>query len=462
MKRIITYIILGFILTVSSCQSKLDDYGVNPNNPENSSPSLLLSSTEVGTFANLTGDLARQTNLFTQHVAGVDGQYQNYARYDINENDILNSWQTLFAGTMINANQIIVTYGNENPYYEGISQILMAMNLGLATDLWGDVPYSEAFNGLQRNFTPKFEPQEQVIADIQTLLDNAITNLKEPLTSNAFIPAADDIIFGGDVAKWIRSAYILKARYANRLSQVDPTGSATKALQDLAAADLSLKELDDMKAVFYDNNPSNYNQWAAFMDNRGYIRMGNFFINLLVTNNDPRLPFFAAKDDAGGYSGNSPSDITTNSTSAPGPGIASNGSPLPLVTYAEAQFIAAEANLRLGNAAAAATAHNEAVTSSVRAVTGAVPPAAFVTAFASETAGTISLQKIITQKYIALFTQTEPYDDYRRVGIPALTPNPNGVKPQIPLRYPTSIDERLYNPNATVVSDNYVPVWWDK
>jgi hypothetical protein len=460
MKKFISTIIILCVIT-SSCEKKLDEYAINPNDPENVTLALLLGGAEVGTFANYTGDLARVTNLFTQHIAGTNFQYQDFARYDLNDQTFLNHWQSLYNGVMVNTDKLIKDSGTENPYYSGMGKVLMAMNLGLATDLWGDVPYSDAFKGLEGNTTPTYDTQESIMASIQQLLDAAIADFGQPVTANTFRPGSDDIIFNGDVAKWIRAAYILKARYHNRLSQIDPTGSATLALQALTSAGLANDPGFDMRALFFDSGTS-LNQWAAFMSQRGYIRMGQFFMDKMIATADPRLPFFADVDEAGGYSGTNVSDQFNVATSTPGPGIASNASPLPLVTYPEAKFIEAEANLRLGNGAAAASAYNEAITASVSRVTGAAAPPAFVAVVAAETAATISLDKIISQKYMALFTQIEPYNDFRRTGFPVLTPNSNGITPQIPLRLPSSVEERLYNPNATVVTDIYSPVWWDK
>ena len=65
------------------------------------------------------------------------------------------------------------------------------------------------------------------------------------------------------------------------------------------------------------------------------------------------------------------------------------------------------------------------------------------------------------QKYIALYIQIETYADWRRTGVPDLDPYANAVISGIPVRLPTPQDERLYNPNAVVVGDPLVPVYWD-
>lgn len=450
---------VGLTCLTSSCQNQFDDYGVNPNVPETASAALLLSGAEVATFTTYGGQLGRISSLLVQQTAGNQFQYETIGQYIINEATVLNDWSTIYNGTLINAKTLLTTYGQGNPYYSGMTKVLMALNFGIATDLWGDVPFNEAAQGLQGNFQPKYAKQEDVIKGIQTLLDQAITELDQPQTANQFAPGADDLIFKGDPKAWINAAYIIKARYANRLSQIDPAGSATQALTALSNVTANQP---DMNAVFYDVAGS-FNQWYDFQSNRaGYIKMGRFFVDYLNMTNDPRLPFFVAKDERGGYSGLTPEESDNPAASDPGPGIASADSPTPLATYAEAKFIEAEAQLRLGKTAEAAAAYNAAVMVSVKGITGNEIPARFKQTAASETPTSITLTKIIAQKYVALFTSPEGYNDWRRTGLPQLKPSQASQAKAIPLRLPTSQDERNYNLNATVIDNIYQPVWWDK
>ena len=460
MKKIL-FTFLALAVVATSCNDKFEDYGINPNSPETVTAALLLTGAEVSTFAAYSGQLSRLTSMLVQQTAGTSegSQTQAFANYTITEADVVNEWSNIYNGSLNNCVTLINTYGKENPRYAGMAKVLMALNLGLATDLWGDVPNTEAIQALSGNFNPKYDTQESVIANIQTMLDEAITLLGSPAASNKFLPAADDLIFNGNTKNWINAAYIIKARYANCLSTIDPQGSANKALEYLAKTDSTAA---DMNAVFFDTG-NTYNQWYDYYNNRtNYIKMGKFFIDLLIANNDPRLPFFATKDESGAFSGTPANDQDVTNSSDPGPAIASADSPIPLVSFMEAKFIQAEALLRLGRGADAAKAYNTAVTSSVEQTTGSTISAEFKKMYASETAATLTLEKLITQKYIALFTQIEPYNDYRRTGFPKLTANPNSSRKMIPLRLPTSQDERINNPNATVVGDIYVPVWWDK
>ena len=109
----------------------------------------------------------------------------------------------------------------------------------------------------------------------------------------------------------------------------------------------------------------------------------------------------------------------------------------------------------MGQTAPAQAALKEAIASSVVGVTGSADDT-----FATTASATVTLQNIITQKYIALFTTMEPYNDWRRTGFPALTPNQESQSKKIPVRLITPKSERTTNPNATVVSSLYTPVWW--
>ncbi|MEX0965930.1 MAG: SusD/RagB family nutrient-binding outer membrane lipoprotein [Bacteroidia bacterium] len=468
MKKII--ITLSAIILISTgCNKFVEDYDISPNEPLEVTPALLLTNAEVATFIAHSGQLARTSGIIVQQLEGTQFQMLDVAQYRIREGDVVNEWEVLYTNAMQTAFTLIEdsrageTGGGENAYYRGIAKVLMAMNLGLATSLWGDVPYDEAFGGLDgsENFNPAYQPQEVIYQRIQTLLDEAIAdfNVPDPAAANLLFPGAEDFIHGGDINAWRTTAYMLKARYHNHLSEVDPNGSATSALTAIAQAGLTGNG-DDAYAVF-GTNGNELNQWYSFENERaGYIRASEMMVDMMDTL-DPRIPFYFSEASGGGYRG---AELGSEDISASyvGPYFASANSPAPLITYAEVKFIEAEANLRAGNSGPAADAYNEAVIAHVTKVSGAAPPTVFIDEYASETAGSINLEKIMTQKYIAMFTQAEVWTDWRRKGIPAISPHPQGTETQIPVRLPTSLDERLYNQNATVVTNILTPVWWDR
>lgn len=460
MKKSAILIMLAIMFISNGCKKFVEGYDVSPNQPAEVTPSLLLSHSELAMMVHYTGQLARIPSIMVQQSAGTDFQFVDFANYLILEGDNINEWNSIYASGMASCKTLIELAGDANPHYRGIAKVIMALELGLATDIWGDVPNREALRAQEgtEHFNPHYDPQEIVIQDIQSMLTSAISDL-DPNKSNVLIPSTDDFIHEGDVSKWIQTAWMVKARYANRLSKRNANQSATDALSFINSAGLTGND-GDAYAIF-GTEGNELNQWYSFNITRAnYIKMGKHFVELLKSLSDPRLPFYASTDDDGGYSGTA-ADSTNTNTSNLGDYYGSEDSPLPLITYEEIKFIEAEANLRLGNNQQAADAFNEAVISSLTKITGSAD-AAYVAANASETAGSITLDKIMTQKYIALFTQVEVWSDWRRTNIPALTPNPAGVVNGIPRRLVTPFDERINNSNAIVTSDILKPVWWDE
>lgn len=255
--------------------------------------------------------------------------------------------------------------------------------------------------------------------------------------------------------------------------------------RDSNAIDLALASLDnaslsgnenDMNAVFPNSGGNSKNQWKDFEDNRAnYIKMGAYFVNLLESTNDPRLKYFVAKDESGGYSGNALGDIETTNTSKVGPAIASNKVPIGLVTFTEAKFIEAEIYKRKMMDSEAKAALEAAIRASINRVALTKNyfeendaeideiQATDIDSFVDTIVADLSLENIMRQKYVALFSSLEPYNDFRRTGFPQLLPNPNAANSltQIPVRFPTASTERLHNSNAIVVSDLTEKVWWD-
>ena len=445
-KSLIAILTAGLVM--SGCNKFVEDYDVSPNSPVEANAALLTTNAQVALFATYGGQLARTCGIWTQQLAGTDAQMLDHEAYRVFEGDIQNEWDNIYADGIETCRDLIDNYGAGNPHYTGIAQVLEALYLGVAADLWGDVPDSEAGKGIE-NLNPGFDAQEAVIKHIQTLLSSAIGNLGQAPEANGLLPGGDDLIYGGDVAAWTKAAYLIKARYAMRI------GDAAGAKTNLTSAGMT-GSADDMNAQF-GSAGTELNTWFAFETARpGYIKMGAPFMDAMAANSDPRIPFYAAVDTGGIYRG---SIIGTGDISASAIGSYLQGNTLPLASYVESKFLEAEA-LFGSDKAGAATAYNDAVKASVMQVTGA-DDAAFEALVASETVATITMDKIYAQKHVALFGQIEVFNEWRRGDIPALTVNPNGSIPSIPVRFPTALEERLYNTNAKVVSDLTQKVWWD-
>jgi len=438
-RRYINYILSGLVfLLATSCN--LEEENINPDDPEDANVNLILPGAQAGLAYAQGSDLGRYANVFTQHLEGAGRQHLVIGQYQITEGDVDNLWRFNLYPAMENLQLVIQKAAEEgSPHYSGIAKVMLANTLGLTTDAWGDIPFSQAFQGAE-NLRPSYDTQEAIYGEIQRLLDEGIAELQAPTSFRS--PGRDDLIYGGRLNLWVRAANTLKARYYNHLSQVDPMGSATQALAALQAGLASPAE----DALFqFGTTETEANPYYQFNQQRGDVVMGDFFVNLLQSQDDPRLPFFVAEDGT-----------------SMGPFYGSINSPVPLVTYYEAKFIEAEAQLRAGSPDGAAAAFNEAVSASLQSVTGAADPA-YVAAVASETGATITLQDIMTQKYIAMFTTIEPWVDYRRTGLPAIPVLQDALGP-FPLRFPYPQSERLYNAAnlPSNLNDTSDPVWWDR
>jgi len=458
MKNLKLYFVSALVLFMSACNDFVDDYGVSPNDPSEVTPALLLSGAQAAVFATYNGQLTRTGNMMTQHLSGTDFQMVEYDNYVIMEGDNNNEWIVIYNHIIEPCNNIIDVYGDENPYYRGMARVLKAMGAGVATDYWGDIPLSEAAKGLtEGNLEPMYDNQEDVIKAIQTMLDDAIADFGADPASNANTPGADDLIAGGDIDAWKRFAYMLKARYAIRLTKKDKTSAADAALQALVDAGLTGNS-DDMLSR-YGTNGNELNPWDAFEQDRGgYLRVGATLMDMMLAKNDPRISAYAAVDTGGAYRG---AILGSGDQTASPIGTHLRATTGDLISYVECKFIQAEANFHKGELTGAANAYNEAINASIMKVTGAADTA-YSNMYANENNATITLEKIMDQKYIAMFGQCEAWADWRRTNMPALTPNPNAQITEIPRRLPTVIEERLYNSNAPSNTDITAPVWWDE
>lgn len=448
MKRILTGFCALSLMLMTACNSWIDsDLNTDPTAPRDASYNVVLPTVQAGLSYAYGGDLGRYTNLVTQHISGVDRQHLGIYNYVLTEADITNAWEfNLYAGPMNDlAIMMAKARADGSAHYLGVSQVLMAHAIGTVTDLWGDVPYSAAFKGAT-GLKPTYDTQQSIYTAIQAMLDEAIVNLSA--ATSTLSPGADDRIYGGDLALWTKAAYSLKVRNAMHLIKRDQ-GAAATALALIPNAFTS--NADDMQFVF-GTIETEANPWYQFIVQRdGDITAGPKIMELMDAANDPRRPLYFEADDSG--------RVTT--ASRLGAFYASINSAIPFVTYAEIKFIEAEASFRGGDVAGAHTAYTEAVRAGLDR-TGIADTEA--TAYLAQPvvdpgSASLTLELILNQKYIVMFTQTEAFTDWRRTGFPVLTPI---TGTQIPRRFPYAQAERLTNganvPPGLSIFDR---VWWD-
>lgn len=455
MKKInlILALFLGSAFFIGGCDFVNEDINIDPNNPKDASMALLLPPTQSAYAFVAGGDFGRFTTIWSQQHAGVERQHAGYEVYLVKEGDVNTGWTTMYADVLNELSIIIRKSGEEgSPHYEGVAKVMTAASLGMLVDLFGDIPYSQALQGADQLKAP-YDNAADVYVSIQRLLDEAITALGA--TTSNFSPSSDDLMFGGDLDKWIAAARTLKARYYLHLSEIDGSAYAN-ALGAIDAGAIA----DNAGSAMVPFEDANQNPWFLFESDRGDAVMSSTLIDLMNSMNDPRLAVYATMNDAGIYAGSAPG-VPDNSPAISrfGSLYASAASSIPFITYVEAKFIEAEAALAT-DATRAAAAFNEAVAASLDAA--GTPDAAYITANGSETDATITLEKILTHKYIAMYSQLEVYNDFRRKGIPNLSVAANTNATAIATRFPYPGDERRFNsdnmPQGVTVFDK---VFWD-
>ena len=159
-------VLLTVILFAGSCKKGIFYPGINdnPSQFQTPTPANLLPGIITFTGYEWGGDASRFTSMFMQQTTGTANQAVQATNYAVGTGDVDYMWTTgLYGAGILNTDyQLINTATATNQlHYEGIGKVLMANGIGLATDLWGDVPYSQAFQGTAF-LNPVYDPQQQI------------------------------------------------------------------------------------------------------------------------------------------------------------------------------------------------------------------------------------------------------------------------------------------------------------
>jgi hypothetical protein len=484
MKILILKYTLTLLLLISfaSCK-KILDVNDNPNKATTATLVGLLPATIEAT-ANNHFTTANSTCLFAQQLASYPGgQLSN----DQNRNVRLGTpFFSIYSNTLNNVVFMInLAQQQQAPYYEGMGKILLALNLGLATDVFGNIPYSEAFKGVE-NLKPKYDTQQDIYTAIQALLSEGVILLSKP--SGTLKPATDDLCYAGNSGKWIKLANVLKARYALHLTKKGAVAAANQALGYLAGGFAG--NADDFQLTYTSRNINPWNKNVAIGTGTGNFTITHSRKFLDGMNGvtypgliDPRLPFIADKGtstlnftgiiNGSGISGNT--NITANTF------FAKDVSPVIMVSYAEQKLIEAEANFLANGGTVSSTGSTAAAYNAYLVAIGAnmdklgVSVANKTTYLAdlqvAVTATGIKLEHIMREKFIALYLNPEVWTDVRRYdynntvfkGI-ALPVNQDPLMAgQFIRRSMYPLEELTRNPNAVTEEKTLTDkLWWDQ
>jgi len=476
-----TTLVLTLALGLGSCSDFLNEsVNITPNNPTAVPPSVLLPTVEIATaFAN-ANELNRFTSTIMQQLAGAAGSPQTYDVYQTNGSDFGNQWRfELYGGALVNAQKIIdIGTANNAPAYTGGGKLLKAYAFSIATDVWGDIPYSQALQG-EAFPQPRLDKQEDIYKGnaqlgIQSLFDLVREGLADLDKTSATKPGTEDIIYKGDLNKWKRAGNTMLLKFANTISVKEPALAKQVIEQVITGNNFIRTNADDMNVAFGaavgSRDPRfEYSNVSIFKDD---LILSTRYLNLLQGLNDPRLPIFFTKPGANyvtwdnGQTGARPTPVgnwsryNTYVTGANGEG------PVRLITNFQRAFILAESALTLGTPGDVDALYAEGIRASM--TLAGVPTAqidAYITANALKGTTQQKLEQIITQKYIA-FTGNglELWNDWRRTGYPTLqqAQNAAGIDGTRPVRavYVTFENERNPNfPNPAPQSN--IRVWWD-
>jgi hypothetical protein len=486
--------LLAAALGAAACNDNLTDINVNPNRPITAPAPYVLSSGQNNAVRRALGTDFHMnlTALWAQQFAKI--QYINEDRYDIRPGTVTAHWSGFYTGPLADFNEVMRQgVEQERPNYTAIGDIMSVWTWHQVTDVWGDIPYSEALKGSiadGNEVTPVYDTQQSIYVSLLSRLATSQAALDAGGTS--FGDA--DLIYGGDVAMWRRFANSLRLRLAMRLAGRDPTGARAtfEAAAALPLITTNAQNADlDFAAGQADANPIFVNQQTR--DDHAISRT---MVDSLKGLADPRLRVYANpapmfRDSVTALGGGivpfrfyqgmengiaAGSDNNLPARSRIGSFFTSATAPAVLMSAAEVQFLLAEAKLRGWNVAPGMTAdqlYAEGIRLSMEQYGLASEAAAYVAQPGVSIAGPSlaeQLRRVALQKWIALYGNgPEAYAEWRRTGVPGLTVasgTTNGN--HIPVRvFYADIEASLNRENRDAAvarnggADLNVPVWWD-
>jgi hypothetical protein len=463
MKKII--ILAVAIAFSTSCVDSLDDYNVDQKRAS-AVPAPTLFSNAVKNLIdnqNTPNVNVNNTRLYVQQWSTVT--YTAEPRYDMTSRTIPQSvWQALYRDVLSDLNEATRLITDDAAILPAVKanqlaeiEVISVYTWSVLINTFGNIPYSKAFD--VSTTLPTYDDAATVYGQILTRLDAAIASLNAN-TSAAGFAAAQDVIYAGSTAKWLKFANSLKLRLAMVLADKDD--AKAKTLVGQATADLTkliASNAENPRHTFLASSPNNNlvsnNLIAPFTTRQDFVA-SKTIVDKMNALNDPRRPFYFTQVPAGGYVGGiNGYPNTYASTSHISDKISAATFEALFMDYAEVQFLLAEAVARGYMAGSAQAYYDAAVTASITYWGGTAAQATAYLAqpavsYADPLSGANYKEKIGTQKWIALNNRGwDAWQEWRRLDYPVLLPVVVASNTLvIPKRYIYPVSEQTQNGDA--------------
>jgi Starch-binding associating with outer membrane len=504
MKLKSSIIIALFALFMGSCKESFLDINTNPNSLPTALPNFVFTNALNTACANMV-----RPNETGSYWSGQWSQSNSYIlsttqfSYNFTNGDF-NYWDGYYDNLADYQFVIENADANSQKFLKGPAKVMKALLFQQLVDMYGSVPYSDAFKGV-KSLAPKFDDQQVVYSSLITLLDEAIIDLKANAFTSAF--TSSDIVFKGSTTKWTQFANSLKMRILMRQARVAGREAYIKTEINKIVTEgsgfITGAEVGSGGSGFYlasdgKLNPV-YELWgysaAGSAQALGrFPRISAFTINSLKAANDTfrmkRIGYAiggegatagvsAKAEIASNYIGvpfGSSSGFVATAASPIGPSMITKGAfdkPFILMTAAETQFNLAEAKELFGagiNLAGDAKTYFEAgIAQSYRVLGAGGSAATYVGSGIQDydyVASTNKLKAIATQKWLALcnYSGLEAWAEYRKTGFPVTPQSPQVTDAKRPVRfyYPSSESGSNTNVPAQAKDDVFTArLFWD-
>lgn len=441
-------------LGLSSCQSDLTSLNDDPKHPsvlpsENLLATALYQSSYYMDNPNVNFNNYR---FFTQQWA--ETQYPDETQYNlITRNQPRNHFNRMYVYSINNLRQAKVNLKNEVETEDirtnklatlEIEEIFIWENI---VDTYGDVPYSEAFKP-DEILSPKYDDAKGIYVDLIKRIDNVIATIKPSVKGYAPIGGeySGDLVYSGDMTKWIKLANSVKLRLGMNLADVDPVLSKATVESAISGGVIS-SDAEAYKFKYDGNTFSNPVFDNLVASNRNDFLPSELVVNTMKNLSDPRMDVWFTKV-AGAYKGGVFGELNDPYTnfSQLGPYFRSATSASNLLSYSEVVFLKAEAAARNYSAGdTAANLYAAAVTASMNE--NGVSAANTMTYLAGNPYDAVNWKKSIgVQAWIALFNRGfASWNFTRRLDNPILVNPPKSNLSSVPYRMPYSDQEYVLN-----------------